>query len=177
MSLPRRFLRNGVKSAIEMIFRFSVFFFLFIILSHCTTAQKEDTTSVPDVPDVKTQSLPEDIKLLKEIAQKDPDQSMRAKAYLKLAKLYSSHKNPNLNYQQALKALEMYLSFDPADGGTDEIEDLLAILRAMEKINEENKKSRQKVNQLVRDNKELKESLEQLKNLDIKMEEKRKQIR
>jgi len=174
MSLPRRFLRNGVKSAIEMIFRFSVFFFLFIILSHCTTAQKEHTTSVPEL---KTESLPEDIKLLKEIAQKDPDQSMRAKAYLKLAKLYSSHKNPNLNYQQALKALEMYLSFDPADGGTDEIEDLLAILRAMEKINEENKKSRQKVNQLVRDNKELKESLEQLKNLDIKMEEKRKQIR
>lgn len=174
MSLPRRFPWNGVTSTIEMIFRFLVFFFLIIILSHCTTAQKEHTTSMPDL---KTQSLSENIKLLKEIAQKHPDQSMRAKAHLKLAKLYSSHKNPNLNYQQALKELEMYLSFNPADGGIDEIQDLLAILRAMEKINEENRKSRQKVNQLVRENKELNESLEQLKNLDIQMEEKRKKIR
>ena len=144
------------------------------MLSHCATLHKEPA---PPAPDLKTQSLPEDIKSLEEIAKKHPDQSMRAKAHLKLAKLYSSYKNPNFNYRRALKELEMYLSFNPPDGKTDEIQNLLAILHELDRMNEENKKLRQKMDQLIEENKELKNSIERLKHLDIKIEEKRKKIK
>jgi outer membrane protein assembly factor BamD (BamD/ComL family) len=128
-------------------------------------------------PQPPAQTLTEDTGHLEEIAQKQSDQSMRAKSHLELARLYSSHKNPNLDYQRALKELEMYLSLNPDDAETDEIQNLLAILRELDRVTEENRKSRQKVNQLTKENKELKASVKELKNLDIKIEEKRRRVK
>lgn len=140
-----------------------------IILSGCATMRQE--------PQPPAQTLTEDTGHLEEIAQKQSDQSMRAKSHLELARLYSSHKNPNLDYQRALKELEMYLSLNPDDAETDEIQNLLAILRELDRVTEENRKSRQKVNQLTKENKELKASVKELKNLDIKIEEKRRRVK
>lgn len=168
-------------SKIKMIFRFLFFPVILIMLSHCATAQKE---SAPSPADLKTEKLHDEVRRLEEIAKNHPDQSMRAKAHLQLAKLYFSHKNPNPNYQQALRELEMYLSSDPVGGGADEIQDWLAVLRELEKTSEESKKSKQKMSQLLKDNKELKDaivklkdSVEKLNDLDIRMEEKRKQVK
>jgi len=156
-------------SKIKMTSRFLLVLFALTVLSNCATMHKE--------PAPPAQSPPEDVKPPEEIAQGHPDQSMLAKAHLQMATLYSFYKNPELNYQRALKELEIYLSFNPADGGTDEIQNLLAILRELDRVNEENKKSRQKVNQLSKENKELKASVKELKNLDIKIEEKRKKVK
>ncbi len=159
-----------------------------IILSQCATAYKE---APPPHPGLKTEKLPDEIERLTDIADKAADPSMRAKADLQLAKLYSSYKNPRPDYQQALKRLEMYLSFEPAKGETDEMKNWLSLLRELAEEREEIRKATQTINQLTKDNnqlikdnrelakenKELKDTVEELKNIDIKMEEKRKQIK
>jgi hypothetical protein len=166
-----------------------------IMLSQCATAHKE--APLPH-PALETEKLPDDIERLTDIADKAADPSMRAKADLQLAKLYSSYKNPKPDYQQALKRLEMYLSFDPAKGETDEMKNWLSLLHELAEGSEEIRKATQTLNQLTKDNnqlikdnreltkenrelakenKELKDTVEELKNIDIKMEEKRKQIK
>lgn len=166
-----------------------------IILSQCTTAYKE--APLPH-PGLETEKLPDDIEHLTDIADKAAEPSMRAKADLQLAKLYSSYKNPKPDYQQALKRLEMYLSFDPAKADTDEMKNWLSLLRELGEEREEIRKATQTINQLTKDNnqlikdnnqlikdnrevakenKDLKDAVEELKNIDIKMEEKRKQIK
>lgn len=145
-----------------------------IILSQCAPVYKE---AAPPLPGVKAEKMSDDVERLEEIADKDSDPSVRAKAQLRLAKLYSSHENPRPNYQQALKRLEMYLSFNPAEGEADEMQDWLALLRELVKEHDELRKAKQTMSQLAKENKELKDTVEGLKNLDIKMEEKRKQVK
>jgi hypothetical protein len=145
-----------------------------IMMSQCTTVHKE---TVSPIPDLKTEKIPDEIERLEEIADKHADPSIRAKAYLHLAKLYSSYKNTKPNYQQALKKLEMYLSFEPAKGETDEMQNWLALLRELVKEHDEIRKAKQTINQLAKENKELKDAVEELKNIDIQMEEKRKQVK
>ena len=156
-----------------------------LMLSQCATVRKEPEATAPAVKaeQVKTDAqvraavLPDDISLLEEIARNHPDQLVRAQAHLKLARLYASHKNEHPNYQRALEELELYLNSNPDDGGSDEIQDLLAVLRELTRLSAENQKLRQKVNQLAKEKQELKDSVERLKKLDIRMEEKRKRVK
>jgi len=145
-----------------------------VVLSHCASVYKE---AAPTLPGVKAEDMSADIERLEEIADKDADPSVRAKAQLRLAKLYSAHKNPKPNYQQALKRLEMYLSFNPAEGEADEMQNWLALLRELVREHDELRKAKQTINQLTKENKELKDTLQGLKDLDIKMEEKRRQVK
>lgn len=145
-----------------------------IMLSQCAGAHKE---GIPSYSKVKPDNLSNDIGRLEEIVKNNTDSSMLAKAHFQLALLYSSYKNPNPNYQQALKELEVYISLNPSGEVSEGIQNLLSILRELDKIIEDNKKIKQQNSLLIRESKGLKESVEQLKNLDIKMEEKKKKVK
>ena len=168
---------------------------LLAILVQCATVSKESPSPFPGR---KTQRTLSEIESLKKAADKDSDPSVRAQAALELAKLYSFSGNPKPDYEQALKRLEMYLSFHPAEGETDEMRNWLSLLRDLVKGRERIIKATQTINQLTkeneemekeneelavqnkeltRENKELKDTVKALKNIDIKMEEKRKQIK
>lgn len=151
-----------------------IFLFVVIMLSHCTGAPKE---GIPSYREAKSDNLPDDIGQLEDILKNNPDSSIRAKAHLQLALLHSSYKNPNPNYQLALKELENYMSVEPAGRMNEDIQNFLAILREMDKMLEENKKMKQRMGQLTKENKDLKDAVLQLKNLDISMEEKRKKAK
>lgn len=106
-----------------------------------------------------------DLEKLDETAKNNPDQSTRAKAHLQLAAYYSTYKNAN--YSAALKELEAYAVLDPEGAKKDNIQNWLVLLREFERTK----------NKLGKENKELKDSLERLKALDIKIEEKRKKVK
>jgi hypothetical protein len=131
-----------------------------ILLADCTSARRE---TGPGLSDVKTGKFAGEMARLEEIAKNDPDPFARAEAHLSRARLYSSYKNPNPDYRQALRELEKYLSFNPPKGKTVEIRNWLAILRELDRVKKENN--------------DLKDILERLKNLDITIEEKRKQVK
>jgi hypothetical protein len=137
-----------------------IFLVILIPLSHCASWHKKGASSFGDV---KSYNFSHDIVRLEKIVKNNPESSIRAKAHFQLALLYSSYKNPNPNYQQALKELEAYISLNSSGKVSEEILNWLAILRELNKLIDENQK--------------MKESVKQLKNLDIEIEEKKKKLK
>jgi hypothetical protein len=137
------------------------------------------------------------IAALEKITINHPDPSVQTKARLQLVMLHSSYKNPKRDYQRALDELEAYILLDPEGGRKDEIQNWLAVLRVLQRLEEENNKIKWVINRLTVENqnlaeenkamketieqletvdKEMKETIEQLKSLDLQLEEKRKNI-
>lgn len=117
---------------------------------------------------------------LGKLAREDPDASVRARSHLRLAFLYVNHKNPQLNYNRALQEMESYVSLAPTEAKTDDIQNWLAVLRevgklqtTLEKVQKTNKSLQDELAGLKELNNKMKERIERLTNLDRQMEEKR----
>ena len=160
----------------------------FVLLLAALTALPECATyrekTVVPPPALNPEQIADQIELYQMVAKDHGDLSARIDAHLQLARLYSSYKNQRPDYEQALKELETYLSFNPVKGEYDEVRNWLTLLREIVRVNEENRKSKQIINQLAKENRELRGTVEQLrgtveqlKNLDIQMEERRKQVK
>src|SRR3989304_3782663 len=174
-----------------------------IFLSSCTLPYLDRTpcTSIP-----KPEGFPITITRWDTIAKEDTDIAKRATAHLWLALLYSHYKNLNPDYLMALNELEMYVSLDKEHSNADEIQNLLALLRSLKALEEENKRLKSerehfpqenqeklknelervskenqelktKIEQLIKENQEMKKTVEELKYLDINIEENRKQVK
>ena len=130
-----------------------------------------------------------------ETARTAPDASERMQAHLKLARLYMSYKNPQHDYEKALKHLQIYASLQPNFANDQELRDWLTALKQMERQRQEIDQSQQEIsklkkankrltlnnaklktanNQLTESNAALTETIELLKNIDRNIEEKRK---
>jgi len=96
--------------------------------------------------------------------QKQGDASVRAKSHLQLAWLYSSYKNPKMDYGRALKEFEIYLSLVPDEAGDDEIQNWLSILRQLERSENESTKMRERIEILSR---EYQENLKLQANIEV----------
>ncbi|MEW6584151.1 MAG: hypothetical protein AB1442_00920 [Nitrospirota bacterium] len=147
--------------------RFVALLSLIVMLSQCSVAYKE---TVPPLSNVKPENIANEIKRFEKITGGDADPSGRAEAHLQLAKLYSSYKNPKPDYRRALRELEEYLSLEPAKAKIYEMQNWLALLRELARMDEELQKARHTIS-------ELKDAVEKLKDIDIKMEEKKKQVK
>jgi hypothetical protein len=117
---------------------------------------------------------------LEKRAREDPRASVRARSHLRLAFLYVTHRNPQLNYGRALQEMESYLSLAPAEEQTDDVQNWLAVLKevgrlqtGLEKAQKANKNLRDEVAGLKEMNNKMKETIERLTSLDRQMEEKR----
>ncbi len=173
-------------------------FFIGLMLIDCSkiyTHKTEEDNSV--YPSKSSINFSKKIAALEKITIYHPDPSVQTKARLQLAMLHSSYKNPKPDYQRALDELEAYIFLDPDGGRKDEIQNWLAVLRVLQRFEEENNKIKWIINQLTIENqnlteenkamketieqletldKERKETIEQLKSLDLQLEEKRKNI-
>jgi len=161
------------------------------ILVNCTLPYGERRKEIPFYPIPSSENFPEEIAHLESIVEKSADSSVRSGAHLKLAWLYSHHKNPSSDYSRSLKELEAYISLDLERGKTDEIQTWLKVLQSLEKAEEKSRKLRKHVEllqkenqvieenrkQLLKENQKLKETIEKLKNLDLWLEEKRKDMK
>ena len=117
---------------------------------------------------------------LEKLAREDPRASVRARSHLRLAFLYVTHTNPQLNYGRALQEMESYLSVAPAEEQTDDVQNWVAVLKevgrlqiSLEKVQKANKNLRDEVAGLKEMNSKMKETIERLTSLDRQMEEKR----
>lgn len=145
-----------------------------LLLALCAACASPDGGGHASPPDsVQT----EEIARLEETARSAADPSARARAYLKLARWRVSHHNPEKNYLQALKEFELSVSLTPEREIPEDVRDWIAALQEHERAAEEARKLKQRANQLQKENKELREALEKLKALDLKMEEKRRQVK
>jgi len=91
--------------------------------------------------------------------------------------LYLDNKNPAPNYSHALKELELYVSLDSEGGRRLEIHNLLRALQEIVRLTDENKKIRLKMELAIKENEEIKKTVEELRNLDLRIEERRRQIK
>jgi hypothetical protein len=115
----------------------------------------------------------EETSRLEKRAREHPEASVRAQSHLQLAFLYVNHRNPNLNYTRALQEMESYFSLTSGKTQTDDVQDWLAMLREVGKL-QTSMERMQKVNKSLRDEVAgLKQTIERLKSLDRHIEQRR----
>jgi len=110
---------------------------------------------------------------LEKRAREHPETSVRAQSHLQLAFLYVNYRNPQINYTRALHEMESYFSVAPGKAQTDDVQNWLAVLKEVGKL-QTGMERMQKVNKSLRDEVAgLKETIERLKSLDRHIEERR----
>ena len=110
---------------------------------------------------------------LEKRAREHPETSVRAQSHLHLAFLYVNRRNPQLNYARALQEMESYFSLTPVKEKTDDVQNWLAVLKEVGKLQTGMEKM-QKANKGLRDEVAgLKETIERLKRLDRHIERRR----
>lgn len=100
-------------------------------------------------------------------------------AHLQLALLYLSYNNPKRDYSRALKEIEKYVALQPKSANDYEIQNLLNMLK-----NIRNGRKNRRVAKLLSENeklseeiKQLNETIDKLKQLDVELEKKRKSFK
>ncbi len=117
---------------------------------------------------------------LEKLVREHPEPSVRDQSRLQLAFLYVNHRNPQLNYTQALQEMETYLSVTSVKAPTEDFQNWIMVLREIEKlktnldrVQKANKNLRDEVAGLKETNHKMRETIEKLQRLDRQIEEKR----
>lgn len=99
------------------------------------------------------------IKELKKITAGKGDNQTRARAHKEMALLYYQSINPDVDYEKALKELEIYIALRPEKADTSGMRDMLGVLRELESY-------RVKTGELT-------ETIDMLQSLDVELEKQR----
>ena len=158
--------------------KFFVFLIMWMTIANC--AQMRSPVIEKDsvfYPVIYTQHFPKEIARVEKILKYHPDPSIRAMAHLQLVLLNTNYRNPNPNYLRALEELKAYIALDPEGAKTEEVQNMLALLSEIEKIVKENEEMKESVRLLTIQNQRAKKTMQELKDLDVEIEEKRRKIR
>ena len=150
--------------------RLAFLVFIVLLLSQCTPAPLHKDAELKDMKfsaGLKPKDFSREIARLEKIAKTHPDVSVQARAHLQLAMLFLDYRNPAVNYLRALRELEAYISLDPEGGRADEVQTWRALLNKIELLTKEN-------NVIKEENQKMKGIIENMKSLDIQLEQKRK---
>ena len=137
---------------------------------------------------LQTKEIKTEISHLENALKGEEDSLSRPTSLYYLALLYSHFKNPEPDYKHAFKNLEEYISLDP-EGAEQKssVQYLMSLLKKLIKnenlcnelktlittLKQENKTLTEKYEKLVIENRNTKEIIEKLKQLDIQLEKKR----
>lgn len=141
------------------------------------SVQQKQLTEIQAEQELQPVAILEEIERLEAMVPVNTNLSFQRKAHLRLALLYLDRKNTKPNYITALKELEIYIKIDSEGGKRPEIQSLLTALREVGRLTEESKKIKAKTEQLLKENTEIKKTVEELKTLDLKIEERRRQAK
>jgi hypothetical protein len=192
-------------------FRFSIdvlkgFFPLFIVVlffSGCAINSASAPKRASSPLTHTTANIKDEIGLLEESAEKTMEPQSNAKTLLKLAILYSHHRNPTPNYKAALSKLQEYIEIAPENEQRSDHYYLLSLLRKIQELSIENeasikecrekrdklkKSTYHKIKKIKDENKTLKnkqkilieqithltETIKEIENLDTRLEETRR---
>ena len=169
---------------------------LFTALTGCTQKHNGIPVSSETIAmQPATGKYSKEISKQEETARAASRASDRIQAHLKLARLYTSYKNPQRNYRKALEHLEIYASLQPDFARDEELRNWLSALKQMDRQRQEIDQSQQNISKLQKTTKRLKRknaklkkrnaqlsesnetlsrTIEMLKNIDRSIEEKRK---
>ena len=128
-----------------------------------------------------------EIKRLNDIIESGSNQKVKmSDIHLQLALLHSSYKNPKRDYNRSLIEIEKYIALEPKAANDYEIQNLLTLLKTIKRgrnkgresnLLSENKELNLRNEDLTEDIKELNETIEKLKQLDVELEKKRKSFK
>ncbi len=153
---------------------------------------------------VESENIEPEIVRLEKVIANEPDSETAAESFYYLSLLYSHYKKRQPNYQKALQNLESYIRLNPEAGKKNDVQYLLSLFREIETIGAKNNTLKAKNNalkakndalkedrtklkcasttlkrekeQLTTENQTLQDMIEQLKLLDIQLEERRKSV-
>jgi len=189
--------------------KLAVIIALVVAFSGCShTMNSGKVATDPASQAVADDKYSREIRELNQVIRKNSRSTAAKNAHLKLANLYSDHKNHRRNYHKAYKHLRSYISLEESSVDSEmlnwmaslkEIDRLsqqiatqhqqinkmqgqlkqskkakLALGRTNRKLTREEIKLREKNRKLEDSNQNLKKTIEMLKNLDQRLEEKRK---
>ena len=120
--------------------------------------------------EISAAEIPREISRLLSTIQAEPGGRDAGMAHLELAWLYGHYRNPAPQYLRAQQELEAYIVLDPKNGAYDDLQNWYHMLGELARLQRENGDLRGKADQL-------RQQVEQLKHLDIEMEEKRQKIK
>lgn len=173
--------------------------FVIAACSHTMNVRKDDSaaTGAPAADDHYAREIVD----LNQVVQQNSQSSEVKKAHLKLARLYANHNNHGRNYHKAMQHFQAYVHLEDSKAD-DETLDWLAALKEIKrlskeitqaqkalkesnmsrtaltktnrKLTREEIKLREKNRQLEESNQKLQKTIEMLKNLDQRIEEKRR---
>ncbi len=127
------------------------------------------TTSVVNGPErqfqdaavsVKEKRYKEAVAAYKKIMADSPDSPLAADALFQLALVYAHHDNPQRDYVQATRAFAEFVKRYPDNARAEEAQTWVSVLKAYQELKKKNES--------------LGKSIEELKRLDIRHEQKRK---
>lgn len=116
---------------------------------------------------VKAKSYQDAVAAYKKIAADSPGSALAAEALFELALVHAHHDNPRRNYAQATHTFEEFLKSHPDNGRAAEAQTWILILKTVQELKKQNE-------HLSKSIVELKRSIEQLKRIDVRHEERRK---
>ena len=153
---------------------------------------------------VESENIEPEIVRLEKIIADEPDSAAAAESFYYLSLLYSHHKKRQPDYQKALQNLESYIRLNPEAGKKNDVQYLLSLFREIETLGAKKNTLKVKNNalkakndalkkdkatlkgntttlkrekeQLTTENQNLQDMIEQLKLLDIQLEERRKSV-
>ena len=171
---------------------------LALFLTMCACVHGRQTTRFIN-PDLPADQYAVEINKQHKALKIEKDTAKQATIYYNLALLYLSHQNPNNNYPNAQKYLIKAGALDKTIAEKYEVKNVLNMLDAMNRISFNKDSDRQRLNKmlkssndaaselkrkydkciednirLIKENVDLKLSIERLKKLDLEIEEKRK---
>lgn len=112
------------------------------------------------VVSVKEKRFKEAVAACNKIMADSPDSPLAADALFELALINANHDNPQRDYAQATRTFSEFLKRYPKNRRADEAQTWISVLRS--------------VQELKKQNEHLSESIEELKQLDIRHEERRR---
>lgn len=175
---------------------YAICFFISIclIFGACVPFQKSIKGALPPrsifETGISAEEVQAEIERLKNLTEDKTGKAVSVDIYLRLAVLYSSYRNEEPDYISALSALEKYMAVYSRGGNESEINNLHSLLLRIRYLSEDKRHERlisnnsaliQKNSALTKQNKELiinneamKETIEKLGTIDLKLEQKRK---
>ncbi len=167
-------------------------FLLFIGISFigCVAIQPQEVKS-PVYEDLTAKEFPKEIKRLNALASGAKDRDTRAEAHLRLAILYTDPNNPQLDYSIALAQAEEYIRIAGRRKGNRFIESLVGMLKEIKRLEDEREGIKKSKVELLNENKklhkdieeqkqkirEMKETIEKLKLLDLQFEKEKRDLK
>lgn len=145
---------------------------------------------------LRVENIEDEIARLETAAGTEKDPMAKSNRLFHLAVLYSHHNNSSPDYRSALERLEEYASLNPTEANTDAVLYLRSLLQQIENgaiayekltqnelrvqkalietLERKNKGLMDENERLDRNNQKMKQVIEELKHLDIRLERKRK---